>query len=477
MALTADVAKHRYNKDLFNALTRGEEDKVIQLCRENPEGPLHVLSLHKDTVLHVATYSKRKDLVLNLLQELPEGQFAKLTHQNDAGNTVLHEAVTSDRTVKVATELLLKAPELLSMHNQNGETALFCAARYGKSKMYEYLDDEMNKSIKDPAELKAFHYRDDKTTILHLSILNEYFSLALLIASKYEYLLNEKDDDGMTALQLLACNPAAFEDRRSTPVSLKRFFYSSQRCCAVPLWESIQKQHRIYEEAVKIAKFLIERDTSWEETESALDSIKPKIHKYSSKNSQDRGVGKGKKAATSTDQTVHQKFAETPLLLATKSGIMEIVEEILTMYPQAVDHVDHNGQNILHRAIKYRQMQVFDLVEKMEIPMRRLTRKIDNNGNSILHCVGKRSQDHEADMRSPALILQEELHLFEVDFYYCYISCAFQYCLLCVILCTCSVWRKSVKDILLSISTLKGRELSSYLGKPMLNYAQTPKNG
>ncbi|CAK9182224.1 unnamed protein product [Ilex paraguariensis] len=50
----------------------------------------------------------------------------------------------------------------------------------------------------------------------------------------------------------------------------------------------------------------------------------------------------------------------------------------------------------------------------MEIPMMRLIRKIDNNGNSILHYVGITGGDRGAeDLRSPALILQEDLLLFE----------------------------------------------------------------
>ncbi|CAK9182225.1 unnamed protein product [Ilex paraguariensis] len=233
MALTADtIAKHNFNKKLYNALMRGDRDKVIQLCRKTPEGPLHILTIHQDTVLHMATYSKQKDLVLSLLQELTEGQFAKLMHPNDTGNTILHEAATSDRIVPAAREMLIKAPKLLSMRNRRGETALFRAARYGKTMMFEFLDDETNKSIKNAEELKAFHYRNDKTTILHMSILTEHFDLALVIASKYEYLLDEKDGDGMTALQLLACNPSAFK-KGSTQGFFKRFIYACKKFTSI----------------------------------------------------------------------------------------------------------------------------------------------------------------------------------------------------------------------------------------------------
>lgn len=49
--------------------------------------------------------------------------------------------------------------------------------------------------------------------------------LALLSVNKYEYLVGEKDGDGMTSLQLLACNPSAFVSG-SKRTSLKKLFYN-----------------------------------------------------------------------------------------------------------------------------------------------------------------------------------------------------------------------------------------------------------
>ncbi|KAK3042253.1 hypothetical protein RJ639_001848 [Escallonia herrerae] len=156
---------------------------------------------------------------------------------------------------------------------------------------------------------------------------------------------------------------------------------------------------------MQLAKFLIEKDTSWESTESALGPG-PKTHIYSAVSAVPEGRGGPK--------LLNLEKAKTPLLLAAKYGCAEIVEEILRMYPQAVEHVDDEGRNILHVAIQYRQKQIFHVVEKMKFPMKRLTRKIDNKGNSILHMVGIDKEDQKAtDMRNPGLQLQENLLLFE----------------------------------------------------------------
>ncbi|CAK9137273.1 unnamed protein product [Ilex paraguariensis] len=346
MVLKANGAKYRYNKELYSALMREEGDEVIRLCQQNPDGPLYILTLHQDTVLHMAIHSRQTNLVLSLLKDLPEHQFPKLMHTNDLGNTVLHEAATADSIVPAAKEILIKAPKLLSKCNRQGEMPLFRAARYGQKRMFEFLDDEINKSIQNEADLKVFHYRKDTATILHLAVQTEHFDIALLIARKYEYLLNEKDDDGMTALQLLAINPSAF-DKGRTQGSLQQFFYScissltttttnGARTCTIPMWESIQMQKRNYESAVKLAKLLIERDTSWEDTEIALNPSKPKTHKYTSKTSQGQGVEVTSQKAASSNL---KSAARIALFLAAKSGIMEIVEEILMSYPQAIEKV------------------------------------------------------------------------------------------------------------------------------------------
>ncbi|KAK3017726.1 hypothetical protein RJ639_003082 [Escallonia herrerae] len=474
MAPTVD-AEHELNGKLYDALLKEEEDKVIKLCQDILDGPLHVLTIHGDTVLHMATYTKQEDLVCNLLK-LSEHHSDKLMHRNVIGNTVLHEAAISDRTA-AAKIMLRMAPNLLSARNDNGETALFRAARYGKKTMFKFLDSEVNKKAKlSESDLMAFHQRDDMTTILHMTILCDHFDLALQIAKRYDYLVDKQDEDGMTGLQLLSCDASAFRNRIEGNY-LKQLFYS---CIStedttmetgegistedttmetgedrnswlkvtnfvnsrswnfvvpgfrVPLWEAIRAEKQRYKSAVQLAKFLSGKDTSWEATESAKGESKPKTHAYESSSTvlkQQRHVGSRQKSPTGDEigtedtlplgnpqksQDTNEKVAETPLMSATKYGCTEIVEAILKKYPQAVEHVDVKGRNILHLAIKYRHIKIFNIVERMGFPMIRLIRKLDNNGNTILHYVGIKKEAHGSkDMRSPALVLQEDLLLFE----------------------------------------------------------------
>ncbi|THG15106.1 hypothetical protein TEA_014023 [Camellia sinensis var. sinensis] len=359
------------------------------------------------------------------------------------------------------------------MSNKHGETALFRAAAYGRTEMFEYLDNEINKIFvgEGPEEVgNYFLKRNDKSTILHASIISDHFGrvlfsvnsafavkfeteLALSIAKRYKHLVVERDGDGMTPLQLLACNQSAFKRARKLThrllhsctilafqfplqqvlfnflISPKLVYMFSgvslegttmteraSSCYGMALSEAIRKKNKKYESALELAEFLIAKDTSWHVTLSAINQCKPKCHRYGKFSSASQGQStdvEGLQASTTHGNKTGN--AETPLFLATKLGIIEIVEQILKKYPQAAEHIDHHGRNILHIAIKYRQIHIFDFLEKkMEISMMRLIQKIDNNGNSVLHTVALRPDGYKDEkMRSPALVLQEDLLLFE----------------------------------------------------------------
>ena len=160
---------------LYDAILKEDVEKVKELCERFADHAMHRLTIHEDTVLHVATYSKQTGLVLRLLEALPHHHIHKITtSKNVSGNTVLHEVATlDDCSVEVATKILEKAPELLSMRNELGESVLFQSARYGKIKIFNFLADKISKYDEDT--LKSLIQRNDKTTILHIAILAHQF--------------------------------------------------------------------------------------------------------------------------------------------------------------------------------------------------------------------------------------------------------------------------------------------------------------
>lgn len=202
--------------------------------------------------------------------------------------------------------------------------------------------------------------------------------------------------DEMTALQLLSCKPEAFKRKHERGFFKKLMHFLKFSCNSS--WREIRKEERKYAAAVELANFLIERDTSWEFSTPIRDKARPKIHKYGSAREQG-----------SAEEGGGRSHVDTPLFLATKSGCIEIVKQILKIYPQSVGQIDHEGKNILHVAIKYRQLEIFEHLSKENLAF-----KIDRDGNTILHMVGNKSKDYVPDkMEGPALVLQEELLWYE----------------------------------------------------------------
>ncbi|KAJ8641554.1 hypothetical protein MRB53_018248 [Persea americana] len=118
-----------------------------------------------------------------------------------------------------------------------------------------------------------------------------------------------------------------------------------------------------------------------------------------------------------TSMSSHGK--ETPLLIAAGKGIVEIVEEILAVYPQAVEYINDKGRNILHVAVQRRQTGIFKLVcTRDTIPLVRLNRRIDGEGNSVLHHAAKLDEndpqvDHFRNIPGEALQMQWEIQWFK----------------------------------------------------------------
>ncbi|XP_071737185.1 uncharacterized protein [Rutidosis leptorrhynchoides] len=398
----------KINAELYNALSEGEDLKAFEICCRLTDGPFHYLTIHNDTVLHVATFNKRNNLVVHLLRSLHQSQYEKLTWVNSSGNTILHETSTNNWTVEAAMEMVTCAPSLLITKNKRGETPLFRAARRGKTKIFRFLDDQVKIAVREGAKVEDFLMRNDKSTILHSTILSQNFELANLIAERYPSLISEVDGNCMTALQLLAVNPSAL-DKGVGNSFLKHLIYKYidsglLRSIGVPIFHKIRKRKRRCELAKKFAVILIEKDKSWKETKSRFEFGGTKLHKY------DEG------SAIAVEKTsVLDTVPDTPLLLATKSGCTYIVKKILNMYPQSVEHIDVDGRNILHVAIKHRRTKIINIVISMAHSIKRLRGTMDKKGQSLLHMFSVDVKDNtiEDDIRSPVLKLRDDLVLFE----------------------------------------------------------------
>lgn len=78
----------------------------------------------------------------------------------------------------------------------------------------------------------------------------------------------------------------------------------------------------------------------------------------------------------------------TPILMAVKNGITEMVEKILESYVVAMYDVDEKKKNILLLAVEHKQPRVFELLlslKKKGTITNNVFCEVDNDGNSALH--------------------------------------------------------------------------------------------
>nr|XP_023917250.1 protein ACCELERATED CELL DEATH 6-like [Quercus suber] len=221
-SLRDETPEFRKLRELYGSLMKGDESKVIAQYSDWGQRRFEDFTCCRDTILHLAIYMKRENIAKKVLERHVQSGLLlpPLTQKNALGDTVLHDAAATNMT-SLAKELLIVAPELLSIQNNYSETPLFRAVRFGHTQMFRLLADWV-KILKVP---NLPHLTDmDGSTILHMAIIAELFDLALEIAMKYPDLINIENNKGMIGLQLLSKNPSAFKSGRKYGL-LKRFIY------------------------------------------------------------------------------------------------------------------------------------------------------------------------------------------------------------------------------------------------------------
>ncbi|KAL6332618.1 hypothetical protein AAG906_009938 [Vitis piasezkii] len=272
---------------------------------------LQKISIYNDTVLHMASRLKEKNLVGDLLDLLPEDYKHQLAaKENNVGSSILHEVAASDTMKDEATKMVKRDPELLLAHNKLGETPFF------------FLAGEMKLDERSPEDGKQYLRRNDKTTVLHISVVIECFELVNIIAKSYSYLIEERDQDSM----IWPKHP------------INEVLFSGQRK------DEGKTSNRMHCE--KLARILVEVDTSWDASGDDQNPVE-KASELSQKK-------EGKISQRSTSTSEDNKRVENPLLLATISNIPKIVKAILDCQPQAIEHTNKEGMNILHVTILFK---------------------------------------------------------------------------------------------------------------------------
>ncbi|KAG7968280.1 hypothetical protein I3843_08G146600 [Carya illinoinensis] len=113
------------------------------------------------------------------------------------------------------------------------------------------------------------------------------------------------------------------------------------------------------------------------------------------------------------DDTSTEK-KETPMLIAARNGISEIVEKILKLCQIAIHDVDKDKKNVLLLAVQYRQPHVFQILLKKNIWIRdSVLRVVDNSENNAAHLAAVLGAYRPWLIPGEAMQMQWEMKWFE----------------------------------------------------------------
>lgn len=106
---------------------------------------------------------------------------------------------------------------------------------------------------------------------------------------------------------------------------------------------------------------------------------------------------------------------ETPILIAAKNGVIEIVEKILELFPTALYDADSKEKNIVLLAAENKQTNLYQLLlKKSHLKRESEFGKVDIYWNSVLHLAARFGNSKPWRIGGPALQMQWEVKWFEV---------------------------------------------------------------
>ncbi|XP_050266524.1 uncharacterized protein LOC126710182 [Quercus robur] len=434
-------------KKLSQIAAQRDWNEVREICEENWLLDVQITKLG-GTVLHIAAYYKQENIFELLRHQLVPGSLLAtycLTKKDSKGNTPLHYAASVGSERMCYHIINMTAPiTVLNVRNHEGETPLFLAALHGHKDAFLYLN-----RVCGPG--KDYCIRRNGDTILHCAISEEHYELSLIILHRYKELVNLGNKKGMTPLHLLASKPSAFKSssdlRWFGNIIYHSFVIADEKEL---IWQAdaenfagqvtdggrpssdeppIQRplNYRTCFDLVnlvyKAVSSLCGLNYPWREgdIENPLPIRRPQILQappnYATCFSFVKLVLKA--VLFVLDREKKEEHIDPPpdvILFAAKNGIIEMVEEILEIYPVACNEVDEKQKNIVLLTVEYKQPHIYELLlslKERDLLEASLFHEVDCDGNSVLHLAARKEENYNWPVPGYASQMQWEIRWYE----------------------------------------------------------------
>ncbi|KAG1347721.1 putative ankyrin repeat-containing protein ITN1 [Cocos nucifera] len=422
---TEDVADH-IKEMLFKRAMQGMWKEVAPTYAQDKKVRKTKMTWLGDTLLHLAATSGVEENVMLLmacLQKEDEEYGPEILEiQNERGETALHIAAALGMVDVCLAMARLHPRMVVDNINVHKETPLFTAVIHGQKRAFFALQSVVDEKIylKPPPRVPMQGVRrEGGDTILHNAIFAEQFDLALEIVYRYPDLVNARNEKGELPLHVLANKPSVFESgTRFGPVDSVIYRHIS----VDPLKVKHLKVELSKNEGIDDGSILHDGNHKIPDNYQACYNIFILL-KHVFKNIAPWTSGEDDKSKHTTDVEIPDAVSAistidkgdpvstaTPLLVAAKTGVVEMVEKILEETPTSVFDLDQDEKNIVLLAAEYGHIDIYDrirMLEKNATP--RLFGRVDKQGNSALHLAANLVRERLWSIPGAAFQIQSEV--------------------------------------------------------------------
>ncbi|EYU40899.1 hypothetical protein MIMGU_mgv1a020415mg [Erythranthe guttata] len=427
----SSIIEEEIKKKLFRNAMKSNWQEVINIYKQHPQSHKAQTTRSGDTAIHIAISDGQESIVEELVSIVSKTTPSALAIENELGNTPLHFAAYLGN-IEMCSCIATSDLKLIGVRNKENETPFFISVQHGRKHVFLRLH-----SFCKNGEGYEYGRRNDGETILHSAISGEYFDIAFQIIHLYDKLLNAVNMHGLSPLHLLASKPSAFRSGNHIRGFHKLIYhYASSRPKAqghqlfpenyftcfhglkslskamlvilglgsmqiVKLRE--KKEKHIW--SVQIMEKLLDHAASYEYEDNGRtpQHLPPRIKETTPYALVDD--------ERKTD--VEMEKRETPILIAARNGITEIVAKILELFPVAIHDMNNERKNVVLLAVENRQPHVYEFLMKRKIMKETIFRKMDKDGNSALHLAAMLGENKPWLIPGAALQMQWEIKWYE----------------------------------------------------------------
>ncbi|KAI3875605.1 hypothetical protein MKX03_001556 [Papaver bracteatum] len=386
-------------KKLYNYVLEGDFGNALTDFFERDSESITVgITTSSETALHVAVGAGKSEFVKSLLDRLQPKEL-ELQESNN-GDTALHTAaINGDMTSAVA--MVTKNPDLTQVRNKRGwiplVAAVFCSSSRHKE-MMEYLLCVTRHDYRSP-----FVGRTGGELICTLTRAG-HFETVISLIKQHPNLATVKNHKGTCVLEILAQMPHAFPSG-SRLTWWQRYIYANTTLGLSTEQLGHRPQHpilnfvsfviRAYISRVPAIKKVYDQKLMHKEVQALLKLISEQLSKMSS-------------------YEASEFFKNSSILMiSTTNGILEIVEECISAYPDIV-RLKMKEVTLLEIAIEKRKAKLFYRIHETNLHKPELIYFRDNSYNNILHLAAKYSPSaHLYSDSCVAFQMQKELQWFK----------------------------------------------------------------